>query len=199
MLVAMIHQTEPEQALRLVSFVNTLHVPDGDDLLADTRGPGWLEECLGIRDSSQSGPPRGPDYFAGLRSLREALRQLAAANNGQQPDSRMLAEAAATIGSLPVFLELGDQQYGPRLEAAKGADTATRAAVALMEDYLSLRATSRWARVKTCAASDCRWAYYDTTRNASRRWCDMADCGNRAKNRAWRQRQLHLADEPAPS
>ena len=42
MLVAMIHQTEPEQALRLVSFVNTLHVPDGDDLLADTRGPGWF-------------------------------------------------------------------------------------------------------------------------------------------------------------
>ena len=27
------------------------------------------------------------------------------------------------------------------------------------------------------------------TRNRSRRWCDMAGCGNRAKNRTWRSRQ----------
>jgi predicted RNA-binding Zn ribbon-like protein len=78
----------------------------------------------------------------------------------------------------------------------KDADTATRAAVALIECYLGLRATNQWARVNACAASDCRWTYFDTTRNNSRRWCDMADCGNRAKNRAWRLRQLHPADEP---
>jgi hypothetical protein len=106
-------QTDSTHAHRLVSFINTLHVPDGDDLLADTRGPAWLEECLGISVSSQTGPPHSTDGLGGLRDLREALRQLAAANNGQQPDSRVLAGAAATLGSLPIFVELGDQQHGP--------------------------------------------------------------------------------------
>jgi predicted RNA-binding Zn ribbon-like protein len=38
-------------------------------------------------------------------------------------------------------------------------------------------------RVKFCAASDCGWLFVDTSKNNSRRWCDMADCGNRAKAR----------------
>jgi predicted RNA-binding Zn ribbon-like protein len=44
-------------------------------------------------------------------------------------------------------------------------------------------------RVKICPADDCRWAFYDTSRNGSRQWCSMALCGNRAKARAHRARQ----------
>lgn len=33
------------------------------------------------------------------------------------------------------------------------------------------------------ACGECRWVYLDTTRNRSRRWCDPADCGNRARQR----------------
>jgi len=29
----------------------------------------------------------------------------------------------------------------------------------------------------------CGWLFFDTSRNRSRRWCDMRDCGNRAKSR----------------
>jgi len=43
-------------------------------------------------------------------------------------------------------------------------------------------------RVKICPADDCRWAFYDTSRNHSRQWCSMEACGNRAKARAHRQR-----------
>lgn len=37
----------------------------------------------------------------------------------------------------------------------------------------------------------CDWLFHDTTRNGLRRWCDMADCGSRAKARRnyWRHRQ----------
>jgi predicted RNA-binding Zn ribbon-like protein len=44
------------------------------------------------------------------------------------------------------------------------------------------------SRVKICPADDCRWAFYDTSRNSSRQWCSMAVCGNRAKARAYRAR-----------
>lgn len=39
------------------------------------------------------------------------------------------------------------------------------------------------ARVKACADADCGALFYDTSRNRSRRWCAMEDCGNRAKAR----------------
>src|ERR687888_470126 len=38
-------------------------------------------------------------------------------------------------------------------------------------------------RVRECAAGDCRWLFLDTSKNRSRRWCDMKSCGNRAKVR----------------
>jgi predicted RNA-binding Zn ribbon-like protein len=37
--------------------------------------------------------------------------------------------------------------------------------------------------VRVCAAEDCRWLFLDTSKNHSRRWCDMKSCGNRAKAR----------------
>jgi predicted RNA-binding Zn ribbon-like protein len=36
-------------------------------------------------------------------------------------------------------------------------------------------------RVRECAGDTCSWLFIDTSRNHSRRWCDMKDCGNRAK------------------
>jgi predicted RNA-binding Zn ribbon-like protein len=35
--------------------------------------------------------------------------------------------------------------------------------------------------VRLCAAEDCDWLFLDTSKNHSRRWCDMKSCGNRAK------------------
>jgi predicted RNA-binding Zn ribbon-like protein len=38
-------------------------------------------------------------------------------------------------------------------------------------------------RVRECAGDTCGWLFVDTSKNRSRRWCDMKDCGNRAKAR----------------
>lgn len=35
--------------------------------------------------------------------------------------------------------------------------------------------------IKTCADPACGWLFVDISRNKRRRWCDMQDCGNRAK------------------
>ena len=44
-------------------------------------------------------------------------------------------------------------------------------------------------RVKRCPGEGCGWLFLDTSRNGSRRWCDMASCGNRARVRAFAARQ----------
>jgi len=43
--------------------------------------------------------------------------------------------------------------------------------------------------VGQCADEDgCGWLFVDTSKNHSRRWCDINDCGNRAKQRRHQQR-----------
>jgi len=39
------------------------------------------------------------------------------------------------------------------------------------------------SRVHLCEAPDCEWLFYDGSKNRSRRWCDMRQCGNRMKAR----------------
>jgi predicted RNA-binding Zn ribbon-like protein len=44
-------------------------------------------------------------------------------------------------------------------------------------------------RVRECASPTCAWLFLDRSRNASRRWCDMTVCGNRAKARRHRSKR----------
>jgi predicted RNA-binding Zn ribbon-like protein len=44
-----------------------------------------------------------------------------------------------------------------------------------------LLVSEKFRRVKKCADPICGWLFLDISRNRSRRWCDMRDCGNRAK------------------
>ncbi len=52
-------------------------------------------------------------------------------------------------------------------------------------------------RVGRCAdPAGCGWLFLDQSKNRSRRWCDINDCGNRAKQRRFRGREQALGDTP---
>ena len=46
-----------------------------------------------------------------------------------------------------------------------------------------LLTSSEIKKVKLCGDKECGWIFLDSSRNQRRRWCDMKDCGNRAKAR----------------
>ncbi len=45
------------------------------------------------------------------------------------------------------------------------------------------------ARLGRCRGVDCGWLFLDSSRNHRRQWCDMRDCGNRAKVQRFRQKR----------
>jgi predicted RNA-binding Zn ribbon-like protein len=51
----------------------------------------------------------------------------------------------------------------------------------LVRSAADLLVSPELRRVKKCGDPICGWLFLDTSRNLSRRWCDMRDCGNRAK------------------
>jgi len=40
--------------------------------------------------------------------------------------------------------------------------------------------------VRACGNAECRWLFLDTSKNHTRRWCDMKICGNRIKARRFK-------------
>ncbi|TXL70435.1 hypothetical protein FHP25_34480 [Vineibacter terrae] len=53
---------------------------------------------------------------------------------------------------------------------------------------VDLLATAPPERIKQCPGHGCGWLFLDVSKNNSRRWCDMATCGNRTKATRFRQR-----------
>jgi len=49
--------------------------------------------------------------------------------------------------------------------------------------------------VRRCADPRCTRVFLDTSRNGTRRWCDMGTCGNRAKAARHRARAAHRDDQ----
>jgi predicted RNA-binding Zn ribbon-like protein len=58
----------------------------------------------------------------------------------------------------------------------------TAQALRLLED-------DRLERLRLCGGDHCGWLFLDLSKNSSRRWCDMATCGNVAKARRFQKRQ----------
>ncbi len=61
-----------------------------------------------------------------------------------------------------------------------GFDQIARAVIRSAADLLI---GEGFERVRLCAADSCAWLFLDTSRNRTRRWCDMSVCGNRSKAR----------------
>ncbi len=151
----------------IVRFINTLDVDAGSDALDTVDGwRSWLsaeglDGCFG---------KQGPRDLEQARELRDDLRALASGERCGQPQQVGIQVALTVDGQVEL-----SSRTGVGLIAAAAAKVAIE---------------QRLDRVKICPADDCRWAFYDTSRNHSRQWCSMEVCGNRAKARAHRRRSL---------
>ena len=92
-----------------------------------------------------------------------------------------MLERAADAARLS--LDLSGPSLVPR---ARGVDGALGRVLAVV--YGAMRDGS-FARLKACRNHDCRWAFYDYSKNRSASWCSMQLCGNRTKTRAYRRRR----------
>ncbi|WP_259391901.1 CGNR zinc finger domain-containing protein [Paenibacillus thiaminolyticus] len=52
-----------------------------------------------------------------------------------------------------------------------------------------LRRTNLWHRLRVCTAEECQWVFVDRSRPGTGRWCSMKACGNRAKNKTFREKR----------
>jgi predicted RNA-binding Zn ribbon-like protein len=65
--------------------------------------------------------------------------------------------------------------------------TSAQLCAVLAGEALSLLCSPKATRVGVCGGGNCGWLFVDESRGKRRQWCDMKDCGNRAKARRYYQ------------
>jgi predicted RNA-binding Zn ribbon-like protein len=173
----------PHELDLVIEFVNSRELDLDLDEFAQPAGlAAWLiERRLMDRDDP---PLREPQRRQAV-SLREALRTLMHEHNGFESVAAASAELdrVAASGQLSVHFDAdGSARLAPRASGFAGV------LAKLLVPVAASQADGSWQRVKACRADDCQWAFYDSSRNRSGVWCDMAVCGNRTKVRTYRSR-----------
>jgi predicted RNA-binding Zn ribbon-like protein len=153
--------------------------------LADALTPA---EGDSLRHAAAARPAEAAETLARCRAVRDAMcRIFASVVEGRAPvpadvaalnDELRRARAREHLEAAPVWRWRWDDDAGA-LERMLWPVVAS-AAELLTEGDL--------ARVRQCPGSACGWLFYDSSRSGRRQWCDMADCGNVAKVRRFRQR-----------
>jgi predicted RNA-binding Zn ribbon-like protein len=165
----------------LVDFVNTHDLEDGTDALAE---PGRLGAWIAER-SEDVGTLDEEDVVR-VQALRESLRALLRTHNGGAADParlQPLREAAERSRYRSTFSADGELQIAPARSDLTGFEARLLLAIE------RLQAQGAWARLNACTDEGCQWAFYDATRNRSRTWCSMEECGNKEKTRRYRERR----------
>jgi len=137
-------------------------------------------------------------------ALREALYRIALALARREP---VPADDLATLNRA-LRSTLGHQSLEPTAAGLSRAWAPPRQPLdallrPILESAVHLLTSDRHLRIGQCADDrGCGWLYVDTTKNRSRRWCDMTDCGNRAKARRHverRRRETRKAGRARPA
>ena len=130
---------------------------------------------------------------AGARALRAArnLRELCAMAfyaflDGKAPDSEAAAGLERHFKAAHASQRLGIQKsrLGWSFEDMRDADLPVWLLAIRAESLLT--SSDEMGLVRACDAPSCRWLFLDSSKNHSRRWCDMKVCGNRVKARRFK-------------
>jgi predicted RNA-binding Zn ribbon-like protein len=161
------------------SFANTVDVEDHTDRLASSdEFRSWLRD-QGLAGAEES---IGDGDLDLARELRWALRAEMASHHDDVPDPAARESLDRLAADLPVRIVPSTGGLEPVADGSRGALTRVLASTQ------TLVRAGVWNRLKVCPDDGCAWAFFDESRNRSRRWCSMDVCGNRHKVRAYRDR-----------
>lgn len=156
------------------------------DLLAWSRHAGLItgDKAQHLLAEATRRPAKAAAVFERAIFLRETIYRIfsaiAAGGSPEVADLAILNETLAqTLGKLQVTPSGTTFSWSWRNEP-EALDVMLWPVIRSTAELLTSTALER---VRECAGNDCSWLFMDTSKNHSRRWCDMNDCGNRAKAR----------------
>ncbi|WP_258171202.1 ABATE domain-containing protein [Paenibacillus sp. R14(2021)] len=151
--------------------------------------PVWLDEWLAEQKLPHPGAPSAKEMES-LKRLRGHMRHIVlklSAGESADPADLEGINRALLDGPMILRIEQSDSGYHMASMPAQVAWSGTAAAVAA--SFGHVLAEGDPSRFRICENTECMSAYYDETRNRSKRFCHEKYCGNLMKVRRFRARQ----------
>lgn len=143
----------------------------------------WLVR-QGVVPASQDTPP---DLLAHGRELRTAVREAVSTRKAGGPIALDVLNAHLHAYLTSPLLQRDEAGVLTLTRAPRG-DTTASLLGPVAEAAAQLLAEGDFALVRQCEHPDCVLWFYDRTKSHKRRWCSMAQCGNRHKATRFRER-----------
>jgi predicted RNA-binding Zn ribbon-like protein len=177
---------EPEAGIILRDKLN-----EYEDVLAWGRHAGLLtdgEVQALLRESKRRGA-EAAEVLARAVALREAIHRICKAvidrRQPREADTDLLNEELAEARRHQRLVPMGEG-FVWRWAGAK--DALDRMLWPVADSAADLLTAGDLSRLRECGGEECHWLFEDTSKNRSRQWCAMQDCGNLAKVRRFRTR-----------
>ena len=181
----MVFMRDTETSLRAATaLVNTLPEmdPDGVDRLADQD-----DLAAYLTEFPFTGVIRRDDLeLSQLRAARSRLRELWAGDRAAAvPIVNALLRDGKALPQLVIH-----EGYDWHVHATDDGDPlALRIMVEVAMAFVEVIRGDHFDRVRVCDADDCSAVYIDYSKNGSKRYCDIGNCGNRMNVNAYRRRK----------
>lgn len=135
-----------------------------------------------LLEQAEISPHQAEKALANAIELREAIfRLFKAVATGQQGNSLDLAILNKYVNQAYSFVEITPKNRGYAFTFHKGQQEMNCMLWPIVQSAVNLLLSEDINRVKLCEGEPCGVLFCDVSRNKSRRWCSMEDCGNRAK------------------
>ncbi len=178
-----------------VEFLRTYH-----DLVVWSRHAGTIsdQEAQRLLQKAKIDASRAAAVLREAIELREAIyRIFASLAEGLPAAEEDLMIFNRHLSASMRFLQLIQQKRDFLWAMQDDPEKLDAILLPLVRSAADLLVSAERRRVKKCGDPACGWLFLDISRNCSRRWCDMRDCGNRAK--ASRFYKKKKGTKPCPS
>jgi predicted RNA-binding Zn ribbon-like protein len=186
-----------------LDLVNTLdwrfrEEPPPEELLKDyydvtqfSAQGGLISDALGRRLMRSVSDGKAAQVVNAVRELRELAAQvLYAALEGDDPSAsavKLLEKYFREAREAQRLLWDGEKlAWRLSQSPVQSADLAELPLWTLSLRVAELMTSDEMQMLRACGNPECQWLFLDTSKNHTRRWCDMKICGNRMKARRFK-------------
>jgi predicted RNA-binding Zn ribbon-like protein len=157
------------------------------DLVAWAHKIGLLDEDIAgrLNFQAEAHPRTASATLEKARTLREAMYDIfVAVAHGETPETTDIDTVNATLAEMLNRSRLVHSDTGFVWDWGGDEDDLDQMLWWVVQSATEVMTSDELLRVGQCADDrGCGWLFYDTSKNRTRRWCDMRGCGNRAKAR----------------
>ncbi len=128
------------------------------------------------------------DYLNKLVEIRELLNGIfMSVIDGKSPTKKDLKKFNQYVSNAYTKNIIVEKELTFQLEVSEKLDLASKLIDKIVLSAVEVLTKVKLPRIKKCFS--CHWLYEDVSRNNSRRWCVMEDCGNRHKVNQFNKRR----------